>query len=160
MVAVVVLAIAVAGTWWASRGSAPPGDQRLYDSAWQLESASTDGQPVDVDITGTGARWQFTIFMCDSDPNCSETPAIVGEDGCDVWSRPLDLDDSSGRWDPDWGVSSPHRTCDSAIVDAIVAFHRPTSFTYTFVGDRLRLTAGGDAMLTFRPIPLWWPSEG
>lgn len=161
MVAVGVLVIAVAGTWWASRSSTPPGDQRLYDSAWQLESASTDRQPVDVDAGRAPVRWQFTIFMCDSDPNCSETPAILGEDGCDSWSRPLDLDDSSGRWDQRWGPSSSQRTCDASVVDAIVAFQRPTSFTYTFVDDRLRLTAGGDAaVLMFRPIPLWWPSEG
>lgn len=155
-----VLVIAVAGTWWASRSSAPPGDQRLYDSGWQLESASNEGRPVDVASSLSPVRWQFTIFMCDSDPNCSDTPAIVGENGCDSWNRPLILDDSTGRWDPDWGVYAPQRSCRSAIFDAITAFHRPASFTYRFVDDRLRLAAGGDAaVLTFRPVPRWWPSE-
>lgn len=99
--------------------------------------------------------------MCDSDPTCSDTPAIVGEDGCDAWNRPLALDDSAGRWDPDWGVFAPQRICEGAIFDAISAFHRPASFTYTFVDGRLRLAAGGDAaVLTFRPIPRWWPTEG
>lgn len=155
-----VLVIVVAGTWWASRSSAPPGDPRLYDSAWQLESASTEGRHVDVDSSPTPVRWQFTVFMCDSDPNCSDTPAIVGDDGCQFMNRTLHFDDSMGRWDPDWGAYSPQYRCESAIFDAIMAFHRPASFTYTFVDDRLRLVAGGDAaVLTFRSIPHWWPSE-
>ena len=141
--------VLVAAVLWAAFR---PADTRLYESIWELESATFEGSAVDIETNNSPVSWEFHR-RCDSGPGsgpgCTGEPSLTVRGGCGWISTPVVYDDSSVSWTGDAREIAPG--CVGEITRAVIAVGGSGSFGYSFNGDRLAVSAPDDsAQLVFR----------
>ena len=129
-----------------------PVDTRLYESIWELESATFEGSVVDIETNNAPVSWKFDR-LCDSGPGsgpgCTGEPSLTVGGGCGWISTPVVYDDRTVRWTGDAREIAPG--CVGEITSAVIAVGGSGSFEFGFDDDRLVVTAPDDsAQLVFR----------